>query len=74
MTDPGRFVFIEGNGALISRAIDQKKSESQCFSIWTFFGGAGKLTVELWSVEPDYGELLGLFYDMTVLHVPCGIP
>jgi len=59
VTDPGRFVFIEGNGALISRAIDQKQSELQCFSIWTFFGGKGKLIVELWSVEADYGELLG---------------
>ena len=32
-------------------------SEDQCIVIWTYFGGAGSLEVQVWETEPLYGGI-----------------
>ena len=56
ITDPGRYLYIEeGSGSLISRVFDHHANQAQCVIVWTWMT-TGKITIEFWTSDPDYGE------------------
>ena len=46
-----------GSGSLISRVYDHHAHQPQCLIIWTWMT-TGKITIEFWTSDPDYGEKL----------------
>lgn len=58
VTDPGRYLYVNGgSGSIISRVYDHKASPDQCVMIYTWMT-TGTITVEFWSAEAEYGEKL----------------